>query len=704
MSTGFRLLSLFAAVVLTACGGGGGGGGSGSVGSSGQATASSSQSSSISSSSSSSVTSSAGSSLLVGPQLALLAGRLGGPGSLDGTGAAARFDDPKGLAVDSAKNVYVADTLNCTIRKISPAGVVSTIAGKAGVCTHIDGSPAVARFEYPLSLAVAPDGSLYVGEANTIRKISTTGDVSTVAGASGFSGLINDVGTAARFASVTGIVVDSDGTLYIADGANGVIRKMAPNGVVTTLAGEGGQVGSTSNTLFCRPKSITFGVAHELIVSDGCLARIRKVSVSSGAVSTLIDLSAAGHGMMKEVVFGADGNYYVAEQSCIYKVTPAGSVTPFAGSWYACPGNAFDSSAQFYAIESMAVDADGNLYVGDSMTGHTNIKKITPAAKVTTLAGPEENSEYTVFGTGGAANFASPRAVIPGPPGSLYVLDGSNSAVNKVDANGLVTAVAGNPYTYGHQDGSGTAASFQDVYGMAKDASGNLYVTERLGHTVRKVDTSSVVSTYAGFAGTSGLVNGATSGSLFNMPVGIATDSSGNVFVADSGNYVIRRISASGVVSTFAGTGAQGTLDGAAASAQFFLLSAMTIDSANNLYVIDTHAIRKITPAGVVSTVAGVVGTSGHVDGLASSARFYDPRGLAVDSSGNLFVAERTFVRKITPGGNVTTVLGSTEAKGTTLGVLPLSLGSVSNVAIIAGGQLAITTEHAVVVTKDVSF
>ncbi|HSD39543.1 MAG TPA: hypothetical protein VLC92_18700 [Rhodocyclaceae bacterium] len=714
MTTGFRLLSLFVvAAVLAACGGGGGGGGGGSAGTPAPANSSSSQSSSISftssssSSSSSSAASSASSSSLIGPQLALLAGRLGGRGSLDGTGAAARLADPRGLAVDSAKNVYVADVLNCTIRKISPAGAVSTFAGKAGVCNNTDGGTAVARFASPSSLAVAPDGSLYVGDATTIRKISTSGNVSTIAGASGTSGLVNAVGTAARFSYVTGIVADSDGTLYVADGANNVIRKMATDGTVTTLAGsgvQGYQDGPSGTAQFCQPTSITFGLAHDLIVADGCWARIRKVSPSSGAVSTLVDLYAAGHGIVNDVVLGADGNYYAAEQTRIYAITPAGSATLFAGGGLTGPGDATGGGAQFYAMWALAVDTDGNLYVADSSGEHTNIRKVTPAAKVTTFAGPQEISEYTVFGTGSTANFGRPRAVIPGASGSLYVLDGTNSAVNKVDANGVVTAVAGNPSTYGHQDGAGNVATFHDVYGMARDASGNLYVTERLEHSVRKIDTSSVVSTYAGAASVSGKVDGALSASRFNMPTGIAVDSAGNIFIADSGNYVIRRISAGGTVTTFAGTGVQGTLDGAATSAQFYALGAMTVDSADNLYVIDNNAIRKITPAGVVSTVAGVVGISGHVDGLGSSARFYAPQGLAVDSNGNLFVADSTFIRKITPVGNVTTVIGSTEAQGTTLGLLPVSLGTVSNVAIIAGGQIAITTEHALVVTKDVSF
>ncbi|MFM7822970.1 MAG: SMP-30/gluconolactonase/LRE family protein, partial [Bacteroidota bacterium] len=228
-------------------------------------------------------------------------------------------------------------------------------------------------------------------------------------------------------------------------------------------------------------------------------------------------------------------------------------------------------------------------------------------------------------------------------------------AITRVSAQNVYT-VAGMAGISGSSNGQGTSASFNNPYGVASDSQGNLYVANRFGNTIRKIDPSGNVTTYAG-TGTPGATDGAASTATFNEPWGVTCDSLGNVYVADTRNYKIRKISASGQVTTVAGIGTSGVTNGIAALAQFsYPTGIATTPNGSIIYVSDqmTHTIRKIEN-GQVSTFAGTSYSIGSNDGQGLMAKFYNPNGLAIDAAGNIYVADESNhkIRKITPSGLV---------------------------------------------------
>ena len=292
----------------------------------------------------------------------------------------------------------------------------------------------------------------------------------------------------------------------------------------------------------------------------------------------------------------------------------AGVVTTLAGGSTSGYVDATGSSAKFWNLSGVAVDSSGNVYVGDS--SNNVIRKITPLGVVTT------------FATG----FNFPYHVAVDSSGNVYVADSANHLIRKITPLGVVSTLAGS--TSGYADGTGSSAKFSSPDGVAVDSSGNVYVGDTGNNVIRKITPLGAVTTFA---------------TGFNHPNGVAVDSSGNVYVADTSNYLIRKITPLGVVSTLAGS-TRGYVDATGSSAKFYTPYAVAVDSSGNVYVGDTgiDVIRKITPLGVVSTLAG--STSGYADGTGSSAKFYTPIGITIDSSGNLYVADRNnaTVRKIT--------------------------------------------------------
>ena len=305
-----------------------------------------------------------------------------------------------------------------------------------------------------------------------------------------------------------------------------------------------------------------------------------------------------------------------------------------AGSFGSTDGTG--AAARFRYPNGVAVDSGGNVYVGDS-DNHT-IRKITPDGVVSTFAGTALSSGKT-DGTGAAARFKNPRGVAVDSSDNVYVGDTSNHTIRKITPDGVVSTFAGTAEISGNADGPGTAASFTYPNGVAVDSSGNVYVADTYNHTIRKITPDGVVTTLAGTAGSSGSDDG-TATARFNRPYGVAVDSSDNVYVADYNNNTIRKITAGGVVSTLAGTAGSSGSDDGTATARFNRPYGVAVDSSNNVYVADTYnnTIRKITAGGVVSTLAGSAGIPGIDDGTGLDARFRRPVGVAVDSSDNVYV------------------------------------------------------------------
>lgn len=637
--------------------------------------------------------------------IALLAGRLGGSGSIDGVGGLARFLSPYGAAVDGGGNVYVADGGNHTIRKITPAGAVSTIAGSAGHPGLVDGAGSAARFSFPHSVATDTAGNVYVADMNNhaIRKITPGGMVSTLAG-NGQVGSSDGAGSVAQFNNPEGVATDSTGNVYVADTDNQTIRKITPTGTVSTIAGTKGQAGSTDSAggapLFYTPVALTTDTAGNVYVADANNDTIRKIT-PNGAVSTLAGAagqaaladgtgSAARFNYPNGIALDAAGNLYVtdANNHAIRRVTPAGDVTTLAGG-VAEEGSVdgSGSSARFAFPAGVALDAAGNVYLADS--DNNTVRKMAPDRSVSTFAGAAI-SFGSSDGTDGAAQFFYPEGLAADAQRNVYVADSSNHTIRKITPAGVVSTFAGKAGEHSATDGAGADARFFFPNGVVTDATGNLYVTDSNNHTIRKITAAGVVSTFAGTAGQSGSADGSGAAARFFYPIGIAIDAAGTLYVTDTNNQTIRKITTAGVVSTLAGKALlYGSTDGNGAAARFLFPQGIATDAALNVYVADgaNHTIRKITQAGDVSTFVGSAGQSGSTDGLGTAARFYNPSGVVTDSAGNLYVADsgNHTIRRITPDGNVKTVVGVPGSQGIQLGPLPGSLNWPTFLAVLPG-------------------
>lgn len=568
-------------------------------------------------------------------------GTTGGAGATDATGTASRLKTPAGLAFDESGNLYVADAN--AIRKVSPTLEVTTFAGRTQFAGSADGSRGDARFFGARGLAVdTAAGYLYVADAgnHTIRRIDlVTGAVSTYAGVAGSSGSSDGTGAGARFLYPLDLAVDAAGSLYVTDSGNSTIRKIVPApgnfGTVTTLAGSAGAYGS----------------------DDGPLTSARFNS-PRGVVS-----NAAG-----TVLHVADGFDRTIRRIDV----PGNAVSTIAGKANGPGGTGFEGSddgigdaARFVIPDALALDAAGNVWVADA--GGPALRKLTtPAGVVTTPVA----LAAALGTTDGPPRFRRPGGVVADSSGNTYVADTWNHTIRKIDSGGVVTTLAGLAGTYGGANGQGSNARFLYPRSLALHG-GNLYVADMNANTIRKVTTGGDVTTLAGAYFQGGSDDGPGSLARFDNPRGVTVDASGNVFVADSGNSTIRMVTSSGMVSTLAGkAGEGGSTDGGPTTARFNGPMGVAADASGAIYVADTYncTIRKIVrnPSVVVSTYAGQAGVCGGADGPAGSATFRLPEALAVDPAGNVWVADTSglTIRRIdavtgqvtTPGSLVSSV------------------------------------------------
>lgn|GEM_PF-1659653 len=601
-------------------------------------------------------------------------------GSGDLPGYNARYNMPQGVALDNAGNIYVADTYGQCIRKIAPNGAVITLAGLAGTFGTADGTGSAARFFYPRGMSLDGSGNIYVADCynSSIRKITPAGVVTTLAGGPGYpdTGSNDGIGRAARFDEPSSVVVNSTGILYVADTYNHTVRKIAPGAVVTTLAGLAGHPGNVdgvgSEARFNEPYGIAVDLADNIYVTSD--NTIRKIT-PDGVVSTVA--GAGGRGLAVDHA----GNYYTDGGNLVLKITPAGIVTTLAGG---APWNFDDflglngtgAAARFWHNEGLTVDADGNVYVADG--GDDSIRKVTPAGVVTAVSGSPGAFSDSLDDTGGLLPFQRPTRIAVDGGGNLYVADSWNYLIRKIAPDGIVTTLAGvfnRPSgAYGESPTDGPAwndgsSRVGCIYpeAIAVDEAGVVYFVD--GHTIRKV-AGGLVTTIAGNPIYSGSVDGTGSAARFSRAEGIAVDGAGNVYVADTQNVTIRKITPEGVVTTLAGVAeGYGSADGMGSAARFNSPMDVAVDRSGNVYVADgggntmlpaNHTIRKITPDGLVTTLAGSATNYGSADGTGSAARFRDPEGVAVDRAGNVYVADylNSCLRKVTPAGVVTTLAG----------------------------------------------
>src|SRR5437867_2281477 len=545
-----------------------------------------------------------------------------------GPATAARLLAPAGVALDPAGNLYIADTADHRIRKVTPGGTISTYAGSGNFGFSGDGGPATAaELNFPRDVALDPAGNLYIADSGNsrIRKVSPGGTISTYAG-SGSRGFSGDGGpaAAAQLNNPVGMALDPAGNLYIADITNNRIRKVTSGGTISTYAGSGsfgfsGDGGPATDAQLGVPVGVALDPAGNLYIADHDNARIRKVT-SGGTISTYAGSGSRGlsgdggpataaqlyspHG----VALDTAGNLYIADSNRIRKVTPGGTISTYAGTGtgpFSGDGGPA-TAAQLNVPVGVAVDPAGNLYIADS--GSSRIRKVSPGGTISTYAGGGGGTPG-FLGDGGPATAAylnNPVGVTLDPAGNLYIADLGNARVRKVTPGGTISTYAGSgSFGFSGDGGPATAAQLNGPWGVAVDPAGILYIAE--SGRIRKVTTGGTISTYAGsgnfrFAGDGGPATAAE----LNFPRGMGLDPAGNLYIADKDNARIRKVTSGGTISTYAGSGSRGFLGaaGPATAARSREPSGVALCPAGNLYIADTYnnRIRKVTPTVAVST------------------------------------------------------------------------------------------------------
>jgi gliding motility-associated-like protein len=594
--------------------------------------------------------------------------------------ASKSLSGPYGVVYDRKSNsVYVTDTYNHAIRKITRTGTLSVLAGK-GASGFANGTGEKATFNTPMGMVMDAYGNMYVADKgnNMIRKITTAGVVSTFAGLTR-AGSADGAANVATFNQPTGLAIDVLGNIYVADTGNGFIRKISAQGIVSTLtrglgnpqdyvtfnpqglavnvsgvlyvANAGGnQIDAISTTGFSIDKPLPVGLildAKTGIISGSPLSTspAKNYTITAynyGGSSSAVVSIGVDAGTPPDISYSSPKTYTV--QKAIEPLKPVNAGGTINTTQAYSQTSSLTNGWYFYSPNGITKDKEGNIYVIDA--NYSTIKKVQPDGVITQYSG--SNYSYSGFTNGNiaVATFYNPIGLAFDKAGNMFVTDAGNNLIRKVSTTGNVTTLAGSSIS-GLVNGTGASARFNKPAGITTDASGNLFITEINNHTIRKITPAGVVTTIAG-NGTAGMVNGSGAAAKFNMPAGIAVDSKGNLYVADRGNYLIRKITPTGVVSTLAGSGKPGFADGAGTAAVFTDPKDLTIDSKDNLYVTDNALVRKITSLGVVTTF---VGNNNYypTDGIGQAATIGRPYGILINTDGNLYIADQSYgtIRKI---------------------------------------------------------
>lgn len=616
----------------------------------------------------------------------------GEPSVPTGLALQARFNAPRGLALTPDGTCFLADATR--IWRISPRGFVTPWVGTDSP-GDTDGPINAARFRALSDLILHPSGALIVLDQHRVRHISAAGEVTTLAGeiAAGFA---DGTGLAARFNRPHALVLAPNGHLFVADTDNHRIRRITPDGTVSTVAGQadaGLRDGTGSFSQFSRPEGLALTSNGLLVVADTGNWVLRVITPQN-FVSTWVGRGEAGlaDGPAQNAEFFAPRALAVTDTDAFYLldgnrlrlIGPEGHVSTVAGSEAAGDTDAAGSGARLAEPRSLAITSSGSLVLAD--TGNQRLRAVTPAGQVTTWAGRRGGFPD---GTGGSAHFSHPTGVAFGPDGTLYVADSTGCRIRAVSPDGRVTTLAGTGAA-GHRDGEAARAQFEAPRALTVAPDGTLYVAD--GNRIRTITPAGMVNTWAGEA-EAGLTDGLNRESRFNTPSGLALHASGLLYVADTGNHCIRSISADGEVSTLAGAGSPGFANGTGASAYFDHPEGIAIDPTGaHLYVCDrnNHRIRVVSTDGGVTNLAGS-GDAATQDGLGSAASFAAPTGIAVDEAGTLYVTDQQThrIRKLTPWGAVSTLTGTTA--GYQDGSAEHSLFSApSGLSLAADGSLVV--------------
>ncbi len=594
--------------------------------------------------------------------------------------------------MDGAGNLYIADSVNYRVRRVDAGtGIITTVAGTGERGYSGDGGLAVeAGFGYITDVAVDGAGNLYIAEPGNhrVRRVdAATGIITTVAG-TGVQGYAGDGGPAveAWLNRPASVAVDSAGSLFIGDIENFRVRRVDSSGTITTVAGTGvrgysGDGGPAVEAQLFVPADVAVDSAGNLYIPSEYGRRVRRVDAATGTITTIAGTGERGSGGdggpatmatfrdAQDVAVDDAGNIYITDRegNRIRRVDASGTITTVAGTggrvgFSGDGGPALE--AQLFLPECVAVDAAGNVYIADRF--NHRIRRVDTAGTITTFAGT--GNDFS--GEGGPAILARlnhPHGVAVDDSGNLYIADTWNHQIHRVDASGIVATVAGTgEFGYSGDGGPAVAAQLIRPADVSVDGKGNIYIADTRNHVVRRVDASGIITTVAGTGeyGYSGDGGPGVEAQL-DTPRGVEVDSAGNVYISDRQNHRIRRVDASGTITTVVGTGEIGYSGdgGPALAAQLGQAEKLAFDSRGNLYIADTfnHRIRRVDPMGTITTVAGQgEGNFSGDGGPALAAQLNSPSDVFVDDLGAMYIADRGNhrIRLVDSSGNIVTIAG----------------------------------------------
>jgi uncharacterized protein (TIGR03437 family) len=572
----------------------------------------------------------------------------GNPGFAGDGQAAVRgqLASPYGLAVDPQGRLFIADFQNLRIRQVTPGGEIRTVAGGGERPAAADGQALAGRFLGPRNVALDPAGNLFISDFidHRIYRLSSGGRLETVAG-NGVRGAGRDgLAVASELDAPASLAVDRFGVLWIADSGNRRIRRLHGTQIWTVVIQQNGR------DVLRAPVSLAFDAAGNLLIADsvpGGPDRLWRYK-PNGAVDLLLE---TGPGLpdlssIRAVCVDGSGNIYLGGGSSVVRISPSGSVARVAG------GGNFRQFAEgspalasyLSAPRGLALDPNGDVYFAETM--ERRVRRLDPSGRLFTVAGGGASADS---GPALEAALSAPLALLRTSDGLLHIADSLGHRVRTLRPAGTISTLAGTGRAGFGGDGlTARYAALSLPSGLAMDSAGNIFISDQGNLRVRRIDPQGRITTVAG-SGVRGYFGdgGPALEAQLNFPGALAADAHGYLYIADSGNNVIRRVSPAGIITTYAGSGSRGYGgDGGPATRAALNLEnpgALAVDAAGNLYIADSynHRIRCVTPDGLIHTVAGdgVQGFWGDGES-ALDARLNTPAGLALAPNGTLYVSD----------------------------------------------------------------
>jgi uncharacterized protein (TIGR03437 family) len=634
-----------------------------------------------------------------------------------GIATAAQLEYPDGIAVDAAGNVYVADLTAQVVRLIAPNLTISTYAGLGTAGYTGDGGPAIqAQLNAPTGLALDAAGNLYIADSgnHAVRKVSKSGVIGTTAGI-GSPGYSGDGGaaTSAALDQPEGVAVDASGLLYIADTFNNRVRVVAPGGIIQTVAGTGissfsGDGGPAANAALFLPTDVATDSGGDLYIADYGNSRIRQVAqgniqtvVGSSETTVIFNLAPATtirlNGPTGLAVDGS-GDIFIAEGGIgtgtglgmgdykIWKINGVGVVSTAAGNGienYSGDGGPA-TAAQMNTPSNMVLDAVGNLYIADS--ANNRVRRVSPGGVIVTVAGTGVAGYSGDGGPAAGAMLSNPEGLASDADGNVYIADTGNNRIRKLLPSGTIISIAGNGNAAFFGDGGpANSASIHAPEALYSAGGGHIYIADTGNQRIRELLPDGTIVTVAG-NGVQGVAGdgGAATAAQLSLPAGVTLDPAGNIYIADRGNNRVRLVSTSGTISTFAGAATFALGDGGPATgAQLSAPASVALDAAGNVYIADSgHNRIRVVSGGAIGTLAGTGVCCYEGDGgPASAAQLNSPWGLVMDTSGRLFVADSGYnaIRLIQPAptGGLPTITA-------------IANGASNQTGAVAGGEIVV--------------